>query len=360
MQHFRRMIFMFLTCVLLVSGTVVAHAQTSKDALHNVQQELEQKANEKNSINNEIEQIKKDMDDLQSFITQNRVALEDTQKRIAATQQLIEQKKEEIVVLQDKIHNRKSVMKSRLVAMQKDDNLNVVINVILESKDLADFINRASAVTTLLNADKDIMTDQENDLKQIEDDKKEIAKQEEQLAVERENLNRQQAELNVNLQKRQESLTVMQQKYSEVNEEMAGIQAQLAEAQAKVRQEQEAATTMAASNTPAPAATPAPAPTPVAQSGSEMYVSSTAYSHESSGSITYMGYNIKENPNMKLIAVDPSVIPLGSKVWVEGYGVAIAGDTGGAIKGHKIDVLMPNNAHAYAWGRKTVKIVVLN
>ena len=43
---------------------------------------------------------------------------------------------------------------------------------------------------------------------------------------------------------------------------------------------------------------------------------------------------------MKLIAVDPSVIPLGSRVWVEGYGEAIAADTGGAIKGHKIDVLM--------------------
>ena len=355
MQSLRRMIFMFLTCVLLVSGTVVAHAQTSKDALHTVQQELEQKANEKNSINNEIEQIKKDMDDLQSFITQNRVALEDTQKRIVATQQLIEQKKEEIVVLQDKIHNRKGVMKNRLVAMQKDDNLNVVVNVILESKNVADLINRASAVTTLLNADKDIMTDQENDLKQIEMDKEEIAKHEEQLEVEQENLTKQQAELNLNLQKRQESLTVMQQKYSQVDQEMAGIQAQLAEAQAKVRQEQEAARSMAAASTAAPVATPAP----TGQTGTEMYVTSTAYSHESSGSITRMGHNIKENPNMKLIAVDPPVIPLGSRVWVEGYGVAIAGDTGGAIKGHKIDVLMPNNAQAYAWGRKTVKIVVL-
>ncbi|MCV5062784.1 3D domain-containing protein, partial [Escherichia coli] len=55
-----------------------------------------------------------------------------------------------------------------------------------------------------------------------------------------------------------------------------------------------------------------------------------------------LGHNLTANPNMKLIAVDPSVIPLGSKVWVEGYGVAIAGDTGGAIKGNKIDVLMPD------------------
>jgi 3D (Asp-Asp-Asp) domain-containing protein len=63
---------------------------------------------------------------------------------------------------------------------------------------------------------------------------------------------------------------------------------------------------------------------------------------------------------MKLIAVDPGVIPLGSKVWVEGYGVAIAGDTGGAIIGHKIDVLMPNSAKARQWGRKTVKIIILD
>ncbi|SDN04284.1 3D domain-containing protein [Bacillus sp. OK048] len=352
MQHLKRMIFMFLTCVLLVSGTVVAHAQTSKDTLHSVEQELEQKANEKNSINKEIEQIKKDMESLQAYISQNREALAETQKRIAAVQQQIEKKKEEIVVLQDKIHNRKDVMKNRLVALQKDDKLNVVINVILESKSVGDLIQRASAVTTLLTADKNIMTDQENDLKQIEEDKKEIAKQEEQLAVEQANLGKQQEELNLNLQKRQESLTVMQQKYSQVDEQMAGIQAELQAAQEKVRQEQEAAKSIVAVS--APAAAPAPAP-----AGDELYVNSTAYSYQSSGDITRMGYNIRENPNMKLIAVDPSVIPLGSQVWVEGYGVAIAGDTGGAIKGHKIDVLMPNNAEAYAWGRKTVKIVVL-
>lgn len=358
MQLVRRMIFMFLTCVILVSGTVVAHAESSKEALHNVEQELEQKANEKNSINNEIEKLNKEMEELQTYITQNREALAETQQRIDETRQLIEQKKEEIVFLEDKIHNRKDVMKSRLVALQEDEKLNVAINVILESKSVADLIQRASAVTTLFNADNDIIKDQENDLRQIEENVKVIAEQEDQLAVEQENLAKHQAELDFNLQKRQESLTVMQQKYSQVNEEMAGIQAQLQAAQEKVRQEQEAARAIAAANAPAPAATPAPAPT--GTSGKEMYVTATAYSWQSAGNITYMGHNIKENPNIKLIAVDPSVIPLGSTVWVEGYGVAIAGDTGGAIKGHKIDVVMPDNAHSFAWGRKTVKIVILN
>ena len=62
---------------------------------------------------------------------------------------------------------------------------------------------------------------------------------------------------------------------------------------------------------------------------------------------------------MKVIAVDPNVIPLGSKVWVEGYGYAVAGDTGGAIKGNKIDLFHGFQITAYDFGRKKVRIKVL-
>ena len=65
---------------------------------------------------------------------------------------------------------------------------------------------------------------------------------------------------------------------------------------------------------------------------------------------------MRSNPDLKVIAVDPSVIPLGSKVWVEGYGYAVAGDTGGAIKGMKIDLFMPTTDQAYGFGRKQVRI----
>jgi len=84
----------------------------------------------------------------------------------------------------------------------------------------------------------------------------------------------------------------------------------------------------------------------------------TAYCYGCSG-ITATGINLRANPNLKVIAVDPRVIPLGSRVWVEGYGEAIAGDTGGAIKGNKIDVFINNKNRAYQWGRKTVTIKVL-
>lgn len=96
--------------------------------------------------------------------------------------------------------------------------------------------------------------------------------------------------------------------------------------------------------------------------GKEFYVSATAYTASCTGcsGITATGINLKANPGLKVIAVDPSVIPLGSKVWVEGYGNAIAGDTGGAIKGNKIDLFMPNRSDAIAFGRKQVKVKILN
>lgn len=96
--------------------------------------------------------------------------------------------------------------------------------------------------------------------------------------------------------------------------------------------------------------------------GKEFYVSATAYTAHCNGctGITATGINLLANPGLKVIAVDPSVIPLGSKVWVEGYGYAVAGDTGGAIKGMKIDLFMPSTDQAFGYGRKQVRVKVLN
>ena len=101
---------------------------------------------------------------------------------------------------------------------------------------------------------------------------------------------------------------------------------------------------------------------PAPSEGKEFYVSATAYTASCNGcsGITATGIDLRSNPGLKVIAVDPSVIPLGSKVWVEGYGYAVAGDTGGAIKGMKIDLFMPNKDQAFGFGRKQVRIKILN
>lgn len=84
---------------------------------------------------------------------------------------------------------------------------------------------------------------------------------------------------------------------------------------------------------------------------SVLYCESTAYS---GGGVTATGTVPVRDPNgISTIAVDPRVIPLGSLVYVEGYGKAVAADTGGAIKGNIIDVYVNSEQEAYnSWGRK--------
>lgn len=82
-----------------------------------------------------------------------------------------------------------------------------------------------------------------------------------------------------------------------------------------------------------------------------IYCESTAYN---GGTLTATGTVPVRDPNgISTIAVDPRVIPLGSLVYVEGYGKAVAADTGGAIKGNIIDVYVNSEQEAYNdWGRK--------
>lgn len=94
----------------------------------------------------------------------------------------------------------------------------------------------------------------------------------------------------------------------------------------------------------------------------EITVRATAYTADCQGCIgtTATGVDLKSNPDAKVVAVDPSVIPLGSKVYVEGYGYATAEDTGSAIKGNRVDVFIPNEQDALNWGVKKVKVQVLD
>ena len=87
----------------------------------------------------------------------------------------------------------------------------------------------------------------------------------------------------------------------------------------------------------------------------------TAYD-PTAGSKTAMGTRAR----VGAVAVDPKVIPLGSKLYIESmdgfasYGYATAEDTGGAIKGNRIDLFYNSNAEANRFGRRNVKVYVLD
>lgn len=92
-----------------------------------------------------------------------------------------------------------------------------------------------------------------------------------------------------------------------------------------------------------------------------IYMNASAYTASCDGcsGTTVTGLNLRANPNLKVIAVDPNIIPIGTKVHVDGYGDAVAADTGGAIHGYKIDIFIPTESEAIQWGRKTVAVQIL-
>jgi len=112
-------------------------------------------------------------------------------------------------------------------------------------------------------------------------------------------------------------------------------------------------TTADAVASPAPALSPIEAAAPIVTPSGErtLTVSSTGYTirgRTSTGIPTAPG----------VVAVDPSVIPLGTRLTIPGYGVGIAADTGSAVRGNTIDVWFPTKALALQWGRRVVTVTV--
>lgn len=122
------------------------------------------------------------------------------------------------------------------------------------------------------------------------------------------------------------------------------------EAQARSAEARSAALAAAA---PAPAPAPVEFATPVAAPGGArtLTVSATGYALRGR---TATG--IPTGPGV--VAVDPSVIPLGTRMTIPGYGVGVAADTGGAVHGSTIDIWFPTTAQALQWGRRTVTITI--
>jgi 3D (Asp-Asp-Asp) domain-containing protein/peptidoglycan hydrolase CwlO-like protein len=96
---------------------------------------------------------------------------------------------------------------------------------------------------------------------------------------------------------------------------------------------------------------PPPPPAPPPKGGRQMTVSSTGYCLTGT---TATGIPV----GWGVVAVDPGVIPLGTRMFVPGYGEGVAADTGSAVRGAMIDLWFPTCARALQWGRRTVTITL--
>jgi 3D (Asp-Asp-Asp) domain-containing protein/peptidoglycan hydrolase CwlO-like protein len=98
-------------------------------------------------------------------------------------------------------------------------------------------------------------------------------------------------------------------------------------------------------------AAPPPPDTSPGEGGRTMVVEATGYAiHDTTATGIQTSWGV--------IAVDPNVIPLGTRMFVPGYGEGVAADTGSAVKGNLIDLWFPTREQAIQWGRRTVTITL--
>lgn len=335
--------------------------------------QINDKLSEVNAKNAELELVEQEMVTLENTV-------EETGKEIAAQEEIVEERLEQA--------------KDRLKTIQTTEvNQNTVLSLI-ESESVADFLNRAYVLMTLQSAGNDQVDMAQEEAEELEALKEEQAAEIAELKEQSQLAQEQKEELNKEVASLQQTMDENKALLDQLDKERATEETRLAEEERlakekaeaekaaaeaeKVNNEKVVATQTVSTEKTAPSTTkvavkeenpvsnkkteekPEPAKTENSSSSKTIVVSATGYSTQQAGLSTHTATGIDLRVNSRVIAVDPSVIPLGSKVEIPGYGVFIAGDTGGAIKGNKIDIHFSTVQQALSWGRRTITIKILD
>lgn len=331
----------------------VADIQAKQES---VKKQLDQNSNELSGKMDEINQVYQKLSDLEG-------KKKETEQRITQTQAKLQQAQQEK-------KNRVRDAKERLCELQNRQGTNTSLSILEKSTSLTQWLRSMIALQRLqsvyndsLAAVKQSIVDISQAKEQLQGYQSNLASQERQVNDQKAVLDSQMSDLKKKIadgQSEMKQLADREQQAKAMEEAqkkaMEEAQRKAAEEEAQKQKQQQVQQTSTKTVDNSEAATSADN-----VSGSKtLTMSATAYSTEANGMGTYSatGINLKQHPSC--VAVDPSVIPLGSIIWVSGYGVSVAGDTGTAIKGNVIDLHFSTVAQSMAWGRRTVTVKILN
>lgn len=327
-------------------------------------------------LQQQSDQISTQIQNTLSDVNDKYAQVEDLKKQIADNQKLLEKTQQEIIDTQETIAKRKEVVAKRLQSIQVNNAADVDLKALFAAKNIGELLQRIYAMTLIqnfenekfvsLNQAVDTLEDLNNKATQtqnkLQKDKAELDVQVQQLDTKMANLRQQLADnkdalAKIAADKEVENQRIAAEKARQEREaKEAAKQAQQSQSQTTTTNQSQSQTQVV---TPSQPTTSKPA-TSTSNGGRVMTMESTAYSYSEAGAsyFTASGTDLRANP--MAIAVDPSVIPLGTLVEVQGYGVALALDTGGAIKGNIIDVHFPTRNQCIAWGRRMVQVRILS
>lgn len=313
---------------------------------------------DESTINKDIENFQQQLNSELSQTNAIYAKATDSQNKLKTTQEKIASLNQEIERTEGKYNSLKETVAKQMRAMQAHGGASAsVLNVVLNANDFHEAIQAWTNLSVILRAE-------DAQAKDLVDTQKNLETMQSSLMQIKDELKTAQADYQEQAEDLEESIHTLKNKMADnqnILEEMKAKAEMTKDTTVDENADQPKIEPLASKKNEAPQVSEPKDTTitaPSSDGGTSLTVSATAYSSDNGlGFITATGINLHQNP--MCIAVDPSVIPLGKMVEVPGYGIAIAGDTGGAIKGNIIDVHLPTTAQAQAWGRKTIQINVL-
>lgn len=391
---------------LSVAALLSISATTYGEDIDQIKDEYEEIVSQKSEVEKQLEnnsammdrmqeELKSLEDDLQSIGDE----LREEEQKLSSLNKDISDSKQALKTAEEQLSDKQELLGSRLNSMYKNSSSSYV-EVILGSKDMVDLFDRMNMVKNIVSHDKNVIDevkaqkddiiDAKSKLELKEKEVKSSAKKLEQKKLEAANLTKSK-EVIVSSLKANESgykaqIETLNDKSNRALEEIRKKEvekreAEKKDAEAKLEAEAKAKADEVSSET-APNISSS-SESSKEQSGSQyegntpevdfsntekgksMVMKATAYdpSPESNGGyggITAMGTTLRKG----VIAVDPRVIPLGTKVYIEymdgtPLGYCVAEDTGGAIKGNRIDILFMSKTEAFQFGVRDMRLYIL-
>ncbi|GGB40040.1 peptidase M23 [Lentibacillus populi] len=341
----------------------------------NVKEDLSNAEEQVAELMSEIEDLNKEMERVNQSLNEKQGMMEKTEQNITSALEEIRILQDEIKELETDIEKRKEILKERIASYQQAGGSMTYLEVIFGAQSFGDFISRTSMVNKITEADASLLETLENDIHKVAEKQKlalekldELnamkAEQEETLAQIKEE-KQQNEQRRESLEKKQQELIALIDNLQLEDKKIASLQTEakqnIVAAARKSSQSEQVKKSGRKVSTASKEKVDKPKKATQDNTNKKTFtVTATAYTMESAGGsgVTHTGIDLRENPNTRVIAVDPNVIPLGSVVHVEGYGYAIAGDIGSAINGNKIDVYVRTKQAAIKWGVRTVKVTI--
>ncbi|KEK25388.1 C40 family peptidase [Bacillus gaemokensis] len=201
---------------------VKTEINTQNDTLHKQQQERDELQKQMNDLNKTVQGLDKS-------VQENAAKLDETTKKVEETQQLIENKNKSIAELQTKIAKREDLLRKRLVALQEQPNTNVVTEVVVNSKNIADLVDRLTSVSKIFASDEDIMKTQQEDQATVKKDVETVKTKQKELKEAQVKIETAKKELDAEKAKKQEAVTDLSGKMDTVVNTMSSTENQLKE-----------------------------------------------------------------------------------------------------------------------------------